>query len=330
MVSCILIKLKHLTPLHIGNGRENYDFAASSLQSDTISAALAAMKAQTKNSGNLRDFMDSFIVSSAFPYIGNRYFLPKPMGRIDLEITDEDEYVARKKIKKISFVERKLWEELITGKKLRIKESQLQGCFLLADGGDEYQDPPYRTQVNQRVKVPLDGRADAEPFFFEWTFFHEDAGLYCLLQAPVNIQNELVTLFRLLGECGIGTDKSVGGGKFEVESGIVSLPVVSEANATMLLSLYTPTGTEVPQLHLPESCYELILRGGYIAGSSYPDFMHLRKKSVYMFNVGSVFHTSFELKGKIVDLRPEWNDELLHPVFRSGKPFTVSIKRPQL
>ena len=115
-----------------------------------------------------------------------------------------------KKIKKISFVERKLWEELITGKKLRVKESQLQECFLLADGGDEYQDTPYRTQVNQRVKVPLDGRADAEPFFFEWTFFHEDAGLYCLLQAPVNIQDELVTLFRLLGECGIGTDKKRG------------------------------------------------------------------------------------------------------------------------
>ncbi len=97
MVSCLLIKFRHLTPLHIGNGRENYDFAASSLQSDTISAALAAMKAQTKGCGNLRDFMDSFIISSAFPYIGNRYFLPKPMGRIDLEITDEDEYVARKK-----------------------------------------------------------------------------------------------------------------------------------------------------------------------------------------------------------------------------------------
>ncbi len=60
---------------------------------------------------------------------------------------------------------------LLLAKKLRVKESQLQECFLLADGGDEYQDTPYRTQVNQRVKVPLDGRADAEPFFFEWTFF---------------------------------------------------------------------------------------------------------------------------------------------------------------
>ncbi len=81
------------------------------------------------------------------------------------------------------------------------------------------------------------------------------------------------------------------------------MPVVSEANATMLLSLYTPTETEVPQLHLPEPLLRAILRGGYIAGSSYPDFMHLRKKSVYMFNVGFRIYTHLELKGKIVLLK---------------------------
>ena len=91
MVSCILIKLKHLTPLHIGNGRENYDFAASSLQSDTISAALAAMKAQTKNSGNLRGFMDSSLVSAALPALRTRSVLPTPLGRIAPDITAEDE-----------------------------------------------------------------------------------------------------------------------------------------------------------------------------------------------------------------------------------------------
>ena len=32
------------------------------------------------------------------------------------------------------------------------------------------------------------------------------------------------------------------------------------------------------------------------------------------------------LKGKIVDLRPRWNDSRMHPVFRSGKPFVAKIK----
>lgn len=330
MADCILIRLKNLSPLHIGTGKENYDFAASSLQSDTLSAALAALKAQRGSSGHLDEFLASFTLSSAFPYIGNRYFMPKPMGRVPMEITDSDEYIAKKKIKKLKFIEWGLWKELVAGKKLSVKEKQLQGSFLLANGNDSYRECPYRTQVNQRVSVPLDGEREAEPFFFEWTYFHEDAGLFCLLLAPASLQDELIDLFRLLGECGIGTDKSVGGGKFEIETESVSLPKVADADSVLLLSLYVPTEGELAKLQLKDSCYDLLSRGGYIAGSSEVDFMHLRKKAIYMFNVGSIFKTTESLEGKVVDLRPEWNDERLHPVFRSGKPFTILIKQPEL
>ena len=42
-----------------------------------------------------------------------------------------------------------------------------------------------------------------------------------------------------------------------------------------------------------------------------------------MFNVGSVFASTQSIVGKVVDLKPEWNDDKMHPVFRSGKPFVV-------
>lgn len=330
MADCILIRLKNMSPLHIGTGKENYDFSASSLQSDTLSAALAAMKAQRGACEHLDEFLASFTLSSAFPYIGNRYFMPKPLGRVPVEITDGDEYIARKKIKKLKFIEWGLWRELVAGKKLSVKEKQLQGSFLLTNGNDSYRECPYRTQVNQRVAVPLDEGRDAEPFFFEWTYFHENAGLFCLLQAPVALQNELIDLFRQLGEYGIGTDKSIGGGKFEIEAEPVSLPSVADADSVLLLSLYVPTEEELFKLQLKDSCYDLLSRGGYMAGSSEADFMHLRKKAIYMFNVGSIFKTTEPLEGKVVDLRPTWNDERLHPVFRSGKPFTILIKQPEL
>ena len=330
MADCILIRLKNMSPLHIGTGKENYDFAAASLQSDTLSAALAAMKAQKGDKENLEEFLASFTVSSAFPYIGNRYFMPKPMGRINVEITDGDEYIAKKKIKKLKFIEWGLWKELIAGKKLCVKEKQLQGNFLLTNDNDGYHEYPYRLQVNQRVVVPLDEGKDSEPFFFEWTYFHEDAGLFCLLQAPVALQDELIALFRQLGESGIGTDKSVGGGRFEVEAEDFLLPKVVGADSALLLSLYLPTEEELSKLQLKDSCYELLLRNGYMAGSSETDFMHLRKKSVYMFNVGSMFKTVEPLQGKVVDLRPEWNDGRLHPAYRSGKPFTILIKQSGL
>ena len=330
MADCILIRLKNMSPFHIGTGRENYDFAASSLQSDTLSAALVAMKAQKGGKENLKEFLSSFTVSSAFPYIGNRYFMPKPLGRIHVEVMDGDEYIAKKKIKKLKFIEWGLWKELIVGKKLCVKGKQLQGNFLLTDDNDGYRECPYRLQVNQRVAVPSDERKDSEPFFFEWTYFHEDAGLFCLLQAPDVLQDELIALFRQLGECGIGTDKSVGGGRFEVEAEGVLLPKAIAPDAVLLLSLYLPTEEELSRLRLKDACYDLLLRNGYMAGSSEVDFMHLRKKSVYMFNVGSIFPTTEPLQGKVVDLKPEWNDSRLHPVFRSGKPFTILIKQPEL
>jgi CRISPR type III-A-associated RAMP protein Csm4 len=130
----------------------------------------------------------------------------------------------------------------------------------------------------------------------------------------------------------LGTDKNVGGGKFEVDRNTerVDFDFVESANASMLLSLYIPTEQEVGMLNLPESRYELVIRGGYMAGSDEEDFKHLRKKSVYAFSVGSIFPTTTKLSGKIVDLKPSWNDERMHPVYRSGKPFFVPIKVNEL
>ncbi len=62
-----------------------------------------------------------------------------------------------------------------------------------------------------------------------------------------------------------------------------------------------------------------------MAGSSVSEFQRLRKKSVYMFDEGSVFPTMCNLKGTIVDLTPIWNDPKMHKVYRSGKPFTLPI-----
>ena len=95
----------------------------------------------------------------------------------------------------------------------------------------------------------------------------------------------------------------------------------------MLLSLYIPTEDELKCIDLENSSYELLLRGGFISGSEEVKFRHLRKKSVYMFNVGSVITSSKSLEGAIVDLMPEWNDEKMHAIYRSGRPFVVPMKR---
>jgi len=53
MATYTIIKLKDMSPLHMGTGKENYDFSASQLHSDTLSAALVAMKVRHGNIENI-------------------------------------------------------------------------------------------------------------------------------------------------------------------------------------------------------------------------------------------------------------------------------------
>lgn len=328
MAAFTIFKLKNLTPLHIGTGKENYDFSASDLHSDTLTASLAAIRSQHGKVDDVEAFLSSFLLSSALPFWHKSFFLPKVQGKINVEVRGKEIYEYRKKLKKIKYIESSLWEELILGKELIVEDSQIQSEYLLSDASDFTLIS--KTQVNERASVPREGDQKTEPFFFEWKYFNEDCGLFCLTDASGALLQEITDLFRELGEVGIGTDRNVGGGKFEVESSTLTIDYPQDSNAKLLLSLYLPTEEELPYLNIDSSKYELLLRGGYISGSQYEEIRHLLKKSVYMFNCGSVFKTTHDLKGKIINLRPQWNDEKMHPVYRSGKPFCIPIKYNEL
>ncbi len=326
MAKFTIVKFKNLTPIHLGTGKENYDFSTSELHSDTIASALATLRASSGNIDNIDSFLGSFSISSAFPYVADTLFLPKPMGRINVTVTDMDEYPSRKKLKKIAHIDLKLWNKLVSGETLEVSKCQINKEFLLSKESIDNFVRPYKAQVNQRVAVSRDETENTDPFFFEWKYFHPDAGLYCILDANDEIKNELLPLFKQLGEQGIGTDRCIGGGQFEVATGEMEFTDLPDANAIMLLSLYIPMSDEMPKLNISQSRYELIMRGGFMSGSDIPEFRHLRKKSVYMFKEGSLFKTTEKLSGSVIDLQPEWNSTDMHPVWRSGRPFAVPIK----
>ncbi|MDR1886414.1 MAG: type III-A CRISPR-associated RAMP protein Csm4 [Prevotellaceae bacterium] len=321
-----IVKLTNLTPLHIGTGKQNqYDSAAADLHSDTLSAALAALRAQRGNTNDTEAFLNSFTLSSAFPFWGNTLFLPRLQGKMPVKVAGKEENEYGKQLKKLKYIDAALWNELVKGKSLTVEPSQLEvEEFLLKTDKDFEQ--PFKSQINRRITAPRTGNQDAEPFFFHWTYYHAKSGLYCLTDAQGAKFDETVNLFKLLGETGLGTDKNSGGGKFEVETDTITLPDVTGANHTLLLSLYIPEETEMPKLRLSAAQYGLTLRGGYMAGSSEEHLRYLRKRSVYMFTAGSLFPTTAKLKGKTVNLTPDRNDEGIHPVYRSGKPFYLPVK----
>lgn len=327
MAEYTLIKMQRWSPLHIGKGiTENYAFSAPALESDALTAALAATRAAQGATADVEAFMASFRVSTAFPYSAGRYFLPRPLGRLDVRLTDMEEDLSRKRLKSIRYVELPLWQRLLAGERLDVTAAQLQGGYLVAREKADAFALPSSTAVNQRVAVSAEGSEDPTPFFFEWQFFQPQAGLFCLLQAEESRKEELVRLFRELGENGVGTDKSIGGGQFEVAVETLTLQTPAAADASLLLSSYIPTKSELPRLDLEHSVYDMVLRNGYMAGSTHEDLRHLKKKSVYMLACGSVLHTSEALEGAIVDVRPEWNDARMHPVYRSGKPIVIPCK----
>jgi len=323
MATYTIVKLKNLTPLHVGTGKENYDFSADDLQSDTISAALSAIRAQQGKDEDIEDFLNSFTISSAFPYMENQYFLPKMQGKMNVEVDGSKAEENRKELKKIKYIESGLWQQLAVGKQVVVKKEQLQQKYLLS-ATDSFSIPA-KSEVMQRVTIPRGDGKDAEPFYFDWTYFSEHGGLYFIVDAKPDTIDEIENLFKRLGETGIGTDKNIGGGKFEVEIGSLQIDNVQNANATMLLSLFVPTKEEMEKIDLHNSRYQLLHRGGYMAGSSEEAFRHLRKKSIYMFAVGSVFPCTESFSGKVVNLTPEWNDERMHSVYRSGKPFYLPV-----
>lgn len=322
MATYKIVKLRNLSPLHIGTGRDDCSSSSSELHSDTLSSALAAMLAQTTDAADIKGFMESFAISSAFPFVGDRYFLPKPAGRLAVRGCEEEQ--VRKKLKKLKFLELPVWSQVISGESPIISEEELAGEFLLASGGKKIR--PYSSHVNQRVSVDIED-GETVPFFFKWQYHSPDAGFFCIVDADDATMDELIKLFTLLGETGIGSSKSVGGGKFDVEAGSIELPTVEDADTTMLLSLYIPTKEELDGFDLEQSRYELLHRGGYMAGSNVAEFRHLLKKSVYMIGVGSLFAGVHTLHGTIADVTPCWNDDNMHRVLRSGRPIAIPVKK---
>ena len=325
MLKYKVIKLKNLTPLHIGTGKENYDFSSGSLHSDTLSSALAAIRANNGKSEDVESFLNSFSISSAFPFYENRFFMPKMQGNIPVTIEGEEEHLMRKQLKKIKFIELDIWNDITSGVHKKVDKNQIQGDFLIDLNNEDFAITS-KNYVSQRAAVSRDNTVETAPFFFEWRYFDPKGGLFCLLNCDEKVFKEIFELFEQLGETGLGTDRNVGGGKFEVEESEISLPIIEEPNHMMLLSLFIPQEEELEKLHLNKSKYDILLRGGFMAGSAEEALRHLRKKSIYMFNAGSVFNTTNELIGKVVDLHPKWNDERMHPVFRSGKPFYLPVK----
>jgi CRISPR-associated protein Csm4 len=325
MATYRIIKLYFTSPLHLSRGQtEEYDRAAPMLHADTISGALASAFTALFPDEDVKEFMHSYKVSSAFPFSTETLLFPKPMTRLPVNENTHDLGFA-KKIKKTEYVDQKLFEAILNMQEIELESAHFYGNMMVSKKSASF--PFYKKDVQQRVMVPRSGDGDSVPYYIERTWFKEGTGLFFLVEVGDNEQ-QLKSCMHFLADSGLGTDKSVGNGQFKLSEPIIEeidLKVPEKSDMQLNLALYCPVKTEISLAFLENSSYNLELRGGFLAGSSNDKIRHLRKKKVYMFSCGAVFPAN-ELKGKILDLSPEWDSEDMHPVYRDGRGFFIPIK----
>lgn len=331
------------TPLHLGRGSEELDRTEVIYHSDSLKSAIYSVGLEMfREWQDAGEFFNGFKISSCFPFAGQELFLPKPMNGKRILFNGEPEETMPKKVKKVEFLSLDcLLKYLDQGTNaLEVEKGHVSddGAFICKEketltnlkAGPGRKGVFYTTGIQQRVRVPgPEMNEDAVPFYIDRIYFNEGCGLYFLARfTNETIRNQVLEALRMLGGMGIGTDRTVGNGHFvfdpERDCAMLTLSEPISSDYQMSLGLYLPIPDELGQIELKESSWNLLKRGGFIAGSSNEARRHLRKKSIYMFGEGSVFKTNKVLSGTRADLAPEWH-EPIHPVWRCGMPLFLNF-----
>ena len=278
-----------------------------------------------------------FALSSALPWVEEDgqvdYFLPCPIGLLDGVATAAKE---RKSLKKISHLTvelicRRLYNEPLAntlgrhyGDKQN-KDIRLWSHRSADQGSSEF---PFQHRT-ERLRLTVDRHAGGSVpgllFDFSAVEFAANCGAAVFAWfANEEIQRKVEALLGLLGEEGLGGDRTAGFGRFEVAAEEdIAFPNLG-TGGRLLLSLYHPAPGEVEAGILNGAKYELITRSGWVTA---PGAMTLRRRAVRMLREGSVIpDLSKELYGdavRVLDPLPELG--LHHPIFRGGPALTLPI-----
>ncbi len=190
---------------------------------------------------------------------------------------------------------------------------------------------PFRVSLRSHAAVDRADHGVTLPHQSACLEFGEDAGLWCAIDAADETWADRVECaLRLLGDSGIGGERSQGWGHFEIAEtkrgslahmllGGRGAHASSEgAPAYWLLSLLSPAATD--RIDWKRGSYELVERGGRIESAAGSGDL---KKTVRMVREGSVLLAGEAPVGAAPDVAPAG---FPHPVYRAG--FALSVPLP--
>lgn len=337
---------------HFGRQGRESETSAETMSSDSLFAALIAVYAQQSN--HLDDFLKgwhegepAFVVSSLFPCVGNLPLLPMP--RLPVELQDNDP-IARKKLKKLAYVSPLIFKRLLGGEWMDDAWSK-DGPLFALQGGKVWltenelgllpsalryipervrrQMPIWEVTTTPRVTVGRDTN-EGNIFFVGRTVFAAGCGLWCCAQ--VQEQSDILrSLLQELGIRGLGGERNVGYGAYTLHEDLapLNLPTTAGAKRRLTLARYHPQSQELAAGVLGRGAsYELVTVGGWLHSMQ---GAAQRRKQVRMIEAGSILDVSqgAAVRGQLVDVTPHYPNsagELGHRVYRSGFALTIGVK----
>ncbi|MEG8945789.1 type III-A CRISPR-associated RAMP protein Csm4 [Rosettibacter firmus] len=321
-------KLNFHSSFHIDSGTAVDGSSETFIRSDTLFSALVSAAIKFYGDDITRKFLEpkAVILSSAFPFFKDEYFLPKPFHFFP---EDLKEYEMIKIFKKVKFISKDLLLKILKNEKIEQtlfnKDYILNGCWRVLknqkDGNNE-------DKIFDEKEVPhiiMDRVTNQTQIFYKTeVYFHKNAGLYFIAEVKDEILQNFETVLRFLGDEGIGADRTTGKGFFEVEEvQNFNFDLNTESDYYYLLSLYSPTEEEFENINPRESFYDFTIRGGWISNNT------LNRKTLRMFVEGSVLKLSTKQKpvGKIHKVleAKDYPDHLKYDVYRSGQALFLPI-----
>lgn len=298
----IIVKLKFKGPVHIGKAGVGLEETCQFIHSDTLYSAI--FQAWLRLFG---ETMSDVVLTSAFPFVDNTYYFPRPLLPIP-DFTSDLAMQYGKAIKRIRFIDYDNIKKWITGKPLDLEEVLNKVDVI------------NRAIVSAvQPKVSLDRMTSASNLYYvgETVFANTlGAGLFFLVKLKAEQKPKFEAALKLLGEEGIGGRRSQGYGAFEAEFGDnFYLDEPESPNAYITLSLFHPASDGEIRDNLYS--YRLVERTGWLEGE-WANF-GMRHKRILMIAEGSVFHR--RVSGAVIDVAPKGFDA--HPVYRNGLAFLL-------
>jgi CRISPR-associated protein Csm4 len=306
------VKMKFMGPVHFGYKEKTYNFTEYMIHSDTLFSGIINCMGLLYGKDTIDEIIDKFVnneppfkISSAFLYIKDDYFVPRPF---DLELSDILDF---KKAKKVKFVP---LEFLLKHSVENKKEWDVSPTGLLIS------QKKYKNIVGEieRPRVTLDRvNSTCEIYYIDSCYFSENAGLWFFLDIfDESLGDKIKASIRLLGDEGLGGERTYGLGLFKADiSENMAIGSLQES-CYLLLSLFYPNKGEKIAGNI--SSYGFIERAGYIYS---PWEMSKRKKKVRMLTEGSIFTS--EPKGYTVDITPKGFQ--IHRIVRYGIAYCIPV-----